>query len=84
MAAHLTGQVKVIAPAWILDYATNVHESVAKHGYRLIFDDGHQAIYSAEYLYCLASEFPSRWQQYLDELKASGQTREVLIDIKQL
>ena len=59
-------------------------ESVAKHGYRLIFDDDHSAIYSEEYLQVLAVEYKVRWPQYLAELKASGHSREAMIDIKQL
>lgn len=59
-------------------------ESVAKHGYRLIFDDDHSAIYSKEYLQILAVEYETRWQKYLTELKARGHSREAMIDIKQL
>ncbi|WP_057832575.1 gamma-butyrobetaine hydroxylase-like domain-containing protein [Colwellia sp. TT2012] len=59
-------------------------ESVAKHGYRLIFDDGHNAIYSGHYIQILAVEYDVRWQHYLTELKASGHSREAMIDIKQL
>ena len=59
-------------------------ESVGKHGYRLIFDDQHNAIYSAQYLKILAVEHSQRWQHYLTELKASGHSREAMIDITQL
>ncbi|TMM47677.1 gamma-butyrobetaine hydroxylase-like domain-containing protein [Colwellia ponticola] len=59
-------------------------ENVAKHGYRFIFDDGHSAIYSVQYLKTLVIEQESRWQQYLNELKTSGHSRDTMIDIKQL
>ena len=59
-------------------------ESVAKHGYRLVFNDGHQDIYSETYLHALSVEFKQRWQEYLDSLKESGHSREAVIDIKQL
>lgn len=59
-------------------------ESVAKHGYRLIYNDGHTAIYSEEYIQTLALEYEERWQHYLREIKASGHSRETMIDIKQL
>ena len=59
-------------------------ESVAKHGYRLIFDDGHSAIFSEEYLQTLALEYDTRWQNYLRILKESGHSREAMIDFKQL
>ncbi|MEI6894928.1 MAG: gamma-butyrobetaine hydroxylase-like domain-containing protein [Colwellia sp.] len=59
-------------------------ESVAKHGYRLIFDDDHSAIYSEEYIHTLALDYDLRWHQYLSNLKASGHSREATIEIKQL
>lgn len=62
----------------------NVIENVGKHGYRFIFDDQHSAIYASEYLTLLVSEQKQRWQYYLNELKASGHSREALINITQL
>lgn len=59
-------------------------ECVAKHGYRLIFDDGHNAIYSEETIQTLVLEHEERWSSYLSELKASGHSREAMIDFKQL
>jgi len=59
-------------------------ESVAKHGYRLIFNDGHSAIFSEEFIQTLALEYETRWQDYLSELKDSGHSREAMIDFKQL
>ena len=59
-------------------------EHVGKHGFRLIFDDQHTAIYSNEYLAVLIKEYKPRWQHYLAELKASGHSREAIINITQL
>ena len=59
-------------------------ENVGKHGYRFIFDDLHSAIYSTEYLNLLIIEHEQRWQYYLTELKASGHSREAIINITQL
>jgi len=59
-------------------------ENVAKHGYRFVFDDQHSAIYSTEYLTLLINEHKQRWQHYLTELKASGHSREAMIDFTQL
>ncbi|PKG85410.1 hypothetical protein CXF85_07460 [Colwellia sp. 75C3] len=59
-------------------------ESVAKHGYRFIFDDEHSAIYSEDYVQTLALEYEIRWQSYLNELKTSGHSRETMINFKQL
>jgi len=59
-------------------------ENVGKHGYRFIFDDQHSAIYTPEYLTLLIKEHKQRWQHYLVELKASGHSREAMINITQL
>lgn len=59
-------------------------ENVGKHGYRLIFDDQHSAIYTDEYLKVLINEHKPRWQHYLAQLKASGHSREAMINITQL
>jgi len=59
-------------------------ENLGKHGYRLVFDDQHSAIYSTEYLTLLIREHEQRWQHYLTELKASGHSREAIINITQL
>ena len=59
-------------------------ESVGKHGYRLIFDDQYSAIYSESYLHGLGYRYQELWQQYLAELKASGHSREAMINITQV
>lgn len=59
-------------------------ESVGKHGYRLIFNDSHSAIYGEDYLEIIAVNYDDRWQQYLSALKTSGHSREAMIDIKQV
>lgn len=84
-AANSANKVK---PGQVTSHKKNVlltHiESVAKHGYRLIFDDGHNVIFSEEYIKTLVLEYESRWENYLSELKTSGHSREAMIDIKQL
>ena len=59
-------------------------ESVAKHGYRFLFDDQHSAIYSDYYLQTLIAEQTDRWQAYLDKLKSSGHSRDTIINIQQV
>jgi len=76
------GQVAIISHK--KDVALINIESVAKHGYRLIFDDGHNAIYSEDTLQALSIEFEERWSNYISELKSSGHSREAMIDFKQL
>lgn len=48
-------------------------EPVGHYAVRLIFDDGHDTgLYTWKYLYELGTEQESRWQAYLDRLKAAG------------
>ncbi len=52
-------------------------EPVGHYAVRLIFDDGHDSgLYSWQYLYELATEHDSKWQAYLDRLKAAGYARQ--------
>lgn len=52
-------------------------EPVGHYAVRLIFDDGHDTgLYTWKYLYELGTERESRWQAYLDRLKAAGYARQ--------
>ena len=57
-------------------------EAVGKHGYRFIFDDNHKAIYSETYLFILYKQHDQRWQDYLAQTNASGNSREASIQFK--
>lgn len=59
-------------------------ESVSKHGYRFIFDDGHSNIYNEDYLLTLAAEYQQRWQRYLSSTSAVSNSREAMIEIKEV
>ena len=59
-------------------------ESVGKHGYRFIFDDGHSNIYNEDYLLTLAAEYQQRWQRYLSSTSAVSNSREAMIEIKEV
>ena len=59
-------------------------ESVAKHGFKLIFDDGFSCCYHQDEFALLNQQRDLLWQGYLDALKASGHNRQATIDIKQL
>ena len=51
-------------------------EPVGHYAVRLVFDDGHDTgLYTWKYLYDLGAERDSRWQAYLDRLKAAGYAR---------
>jgi DUF971 family protein len=52
-------------------------EPVGHYAVRLVFDDGHDTgLYTWKYLYELGTEQESRWQAYLDRLKAAGYARQ--------
>lgn len=59
-------------------------ESMGKHGFRLLFDDGFNKAVNEALLEKLSSNYDDLWQHYLDEIKKSGLTRETAIDIKAL
>ncbi len=52
-------------------------EPVGHYAIRLIFDDGHDTgLFTWNYLYELGAARESRWQAYLDRLKAAGYARQ--------
>lgn len=59
-------------------------DNVGKHGLRIHFDDGHQAVYRHLLLQEFAHNKQRLWQEYLDALAVTGYTREANIEIKQL
>lgn len=59
-------------------------EPVAKHGFRLNFDDQHSAIYPEQLLSEFAHNKDRLWQEYLDALKLTGHSREAMINFKQV
>ena len=51
-------------------------EPVGNYAVRLVFDDGHDTgIFTWNYLFELARQYPSRWAGYLAALAAQGLTR---------
>ncbi|MDN3653753.1 gamma-butyrobetaine hydroxylase-like domain-containing protein [Thalassotalea ponticola] len=59
-------------------------EPLGKHGFRLHFDDQHEAVYSAQLLSEYAHNRERLWQHYVHQLHAHGLSREALIEIKQV
>lgn len=52
-------------------------EPQGNYAIKLVFDDGHDSgIYSWDYLYALAINHDSNWQDYLSRLEAAGGSRE--------
>lgn len=59
-------------------------EPLAKHGFRMNFDDQHSAIYSAQLLQEYAHNKARLWQEYIDALAHTGHSREAMINITQI
>ncbi|MDP2379663.1 MAG: DUF971 domain-containing protein [Pseudohongiella sp.] len=54
-------------------------EPMGNYAIRLDFDDGHNSgIFSWDYLYQLATQQQSLWQDYLDRLATAGKSRDAL------
>jgi DUF971 family protein len=54
-------------------------EAMGNYAIRLDFDDGHNSgIFSWDYLYLLATQQQSVWQDYLNRLEAAGKSRDAL------
>ena len=52
---------------------------------RIHFDDGHDSgIYTWEYLQKLAQEKDQRWQEYMEALRKTGQTRNPNVQVVKL
>tara|TARA_R110002110_G_scaffold205066_7_gene417215 strand:- start:363643 stop:364035 length:393 start_codon:yes stop_codon:yes gene_type:complete len=55
---------------------------VGNYAIQLVFDDGHDTgLFSWDYLYQLCTQYPSRWQDYLDRLEKAGATRDPDIQV---
>ena len=59
-------------------------ESLGSHGFRLIFDDHHNSIFTPKDFQSLAVNFDSNWQKYTKMLGQHHLTREAKIDITNL
>ncbi len=54
-------------------------EPVGHYGVKLVFSDGHDSgIYSWDYLHELATQYESRWNNYLAKLEQTGQSRDTV------
>ncbi len=52
-------------------------EPAGNYALKLIFDDGHDSgLYSWDYLYQLGERQASLWQDYLEQLRAAGASRD--------
>ncbi len=56
-------------------------EPIGHYAVRLVFDDGHDTgLYTWQYFYELGTDHDSKWQAYLDRLKAAGYARQPAAD----
>ena len=58
-------------------------ESVGKHGYRIVFDDGYNDTFSGDELLNLAKQFDQYWPIYINSL-SSANSREASINFKSI
>ena len=57
-------------------------ETAGRYALKLTFDDGHDSgLYTWDYLFQLANEYPQRWQDYLDQIAAAGASRDPEVSI---
>ena len=52
-------------------------EPQGHYAIKIVFSDGHDSgIYSWDYLYELATNYETKWQQYLEALRVAGKSRD--------
>lgn len=65
-----------------INVTINAIQPMGNYALQLIFSDGHDSgIYSWDYLYQLATQHDTRWQDYLDRLHEAGASRDPDIQV---
>ncbi|WP_299007242.1 DUF971 domain-containing protein [uncultured Shewanella sp.] len=81
-SAEVQGHGKPILVAHKKNVNITALEALGNYAVKITFNDGHDTgLYSWEYLYKLATEQASLWQDYLSRLKQEKKSREPLIDM---
>lgn len=76
-SAEVQGHGKPILQYGKINVAISQIQPAGNYALKLTFDDGHDTgLYTWNYLYRLATEQDSMWQAYLDQISASGQSRD--------
>jgi DUF971 family protein len=76
-SAEVQGHGKPILQFGKLGVGLTKIEPAGQYALKLTFDDGHDSgLFTWEYLYQLAVRQESLWNDYLDELRAAGKTRD--------
>jgi len=76
-SAEVQGHGKPILQFGKLGVGLTKIEPAGQYALKLTFDDGHDSgLFTWEYLYQLAVRQENLWNDYLDELRAAGKTRD--------
>ena len=76
-SAEVQGHGKPILQFGKLGVGLSKIEPAGQYALKLTFDDGHDSgLFTWDYLYQLAVRQQALWQDYLDELKAAGKSRD--------
>lgn len=76
-SAEVRGHGKPVLQTGKQQVALTGVETAGRYALKLIFDDGHDSgLYTWDYLYQLATEQATRWQHYLDQLRAADASRD--------
>lgn len=76
-SAEVQGHGKPILQFGKLGVGLTKIEPAGQYALKLTFDDGHDSgLFTWEYLYQLAVRQEDLWNDYLDELRAAGKTRD--------
>lgn len=81
-SAEVRGHGKPRLQSGKLHVALTQVQPAGRYALKLTFDDGHDSgLYSWDYLWQLATEYTQRWQEYLDQIRLSGASRDPQISV---
>lgn len=76
-SAQVQGHGNPILQYGKLHVALTQVQPAGNYALKLVFDDGHDSgLFTWDYLYQLGTHYTPMWQAYLEQLKASGHSRD--------
>ena len=76
-SAQVQGHGNPILQYGKLHVALTQVQQAGNYSLKLVFDDGHDSgLFTWDYLYQLGTHYTLMWQAYLEQLKASGHSRD--------
>ncbi len=76
-SAQVQGHGNPILQYGKLHVALTQVQPAGNYALKLVFDDGHDSgLFTWDYLYQLGTHYTLMWQAYLEQLKASGHSRD--------